>query len=32
MIELISAAKVDKNLETNVSLAEKVVSNQEKNN
>ena len=29
MIELISAAKVDKNLETIVSLPEKVVSNQE---
>ena len=30
MIELISAAKVGKNLETGVSLTEKVVSNQEK--
>jgi hypothetical protein len=30
MIELISAAKVVKNLETDVSLPEKIVSNQEK--
>ena len=30
MIELISAAKVDKISETDVSLLEKVVSNQEK--
>ena len=30
MIELISAAKVDKISETDVSLPEKVVSNQEK--
>jgi len=30
MIELISAAKVGKNSETDVSLPEKVVSNQEK--
>ena len=32
MIELISAAKVGKISETDVSLLEKVVSNQEKNN
>ncbi len=30
MIELISAAKVGKKIETDVSLLEKVVSNQEK--